>query len=113
MLTCPGSEDMIIADKAGHIVYSDTDGEGPELRLEIDRNQLTNPLLSSIPKDRIYWNNKVLSVAPGYRNSRHIICDRGKLLKNFDLVVGADGGWSRARLVLTYRCKTILVMFTL
>jgi len=60
---------MIIVDKAGHIFYSDTGGEGSESRPEIDRNQLIDLLLSSIPNDRMYWNHKVLSVSPGYRNS--------------------------------------------
>jgi hypothetical protein len=31
-LTHPGGEDMIIGGKAGHIVYSDTGGDGPESR---------------------------------------------------------------------------------
>jgi hypothetical protein len=33
---------MIVTDKAGNVVHSDTWGEGPESRPEIDRNQLTN-----------------------------------------------------------------------
>jgi hypothetical protein len=85
---------MIVADKTGQILYSDHGGngpDGPESRPEIDRNQLIEPLLSSIRNGRIYWNHKALSISPSSANRWSINSDGGKSQQIFGLVVGADG----------------------
>jgi 2-polyprenyl-6-methoxyphenol hydroxylase-like FAD-dependent oxidoreductase len=98
---------MIIADKTGQIHYSDHGGHGPDRpdrsksRPEIDRNQLINLLLSPIPDGRMRWNRKVLSISPGSDNRWNINLDGTEAPQTFDLVVGADGAWSRVRQVLT------------
>lgn len=80
-------------------------------RPEIARNDLTSLLLSSIPPSNIRWNHKLLfasransSTNPGqFRLSFAIQVEEEskKVEEDFDLVVGADGAWSRTRLLLT------------
>jgi 2-polyprenyl-6-methoxyphenol hydroxylase-like FAD-dependent oxidoreductase len=69
-------------------------GEGG--RPEIDRTQLRSILLDSLPKEAIRWGSKVSAVEP-LANGRYRVANEGGALGDFDLVVGADGAWSRAR----------------
>lgn len=70
---------------------------------EISSNALTHLLLSSVPVGRIRWNTKVLTVRVADHSS-----EQGSVVsqettaststsEKFDLIVGADGAWSRAR----------------
>lgn len=95
------SEDLIIADKDGNTVYSDH-GEGAN-RPEISRHALTKLLLSSIPPQAINWGHGLVSVAKSTTAKYHpVVLDFGPNGKHdFDLVVGADGAWSKVRSMLT------------
>lgn len=92
---------MIVADKTGQVLYSDHGPDGPESRPEIDRSQLIDLLLSSISNNCIYWNYKILSISLSPANRWSINFDGEKPQQTFDLVIGADGAWSRVRQVLT------------
>jgi len=98
-LTRQGSEDMLIMDKTSHIGFAD-EGNPHDSRPEIDRKQLIELLLSSIPADSIHWNHKVISVKPRPSN-RWTINFEGRPSLSFDMVVGADGAWSCVRQILT------------
>jgi len=87
----------MIADKHGVVQYSD-DGNGN--RPEISRNTLTDLLLSSLPKESITWQQKVTAVKPA-GNDKWSVEINGSGTKAFDLVIGADGAWSKVRPVLT------------
>jgi 2-polyprenyl-6-methoxyphenol hydroxylase-like FAD-dependent oxidoreductase len=99
-LTRPNSEDMIITDKTGRVCFSENSGGLGEQRPEIDRTLLTDLLISSFPSDLIKWNHKVRSIEPSLQN-RWTINFESHEAQTFDLVIGADGAWSRVRRVLT------------
>ncbi|KAI3325225.1 FAD/NAD(P)-binding domain-containing protein [Xylariaceae sp. AK1471] len=71
-------------------------------RPEIDRPVLKDLLIASLPTDTIHWNSKVQFVTPipGTRQWNIELGD-GSQPSPFDLVVGADGAWSRTRALLT------------
>ncbi|MGE6762991.1 FAD-dependent oxidoreductase [Corallococcus interemptor] len=65
-------------------------------RPEIDRTQLRSLLLDSLPSERIRWGSKVSAVEP-LPDGRYRVMGPVGVLGEFDLVVGADGAWSRIR----------------
>ncbi|KAH8199598.1 hypothetical protein TruAng_006248 [Truncatella angustata] len=92
------SEADVVADKEGNILHSD---EGNGNRPEISRLALTKLLMSHIPEHRIQWQHKLLGARPNGRGSQYEL-DFGPLgTRTADLLVGADGAWSRVRSQLT------------
>ncbi|KAF5640828.1 tetracycline resistance [Fusarium sp. NRRL 52700] len=73
-------------------------------RPEIDRQQLRQLLLNSLPTDRIRWD-KILDAIHQKENGE--ACDLtlkfrdGSTESGFRLVVGADGAWSKVRSLVT------------
>jgi 2-polyprenyl-6-methoxyphenol hydroxylase-like FAD-dependent oxidoreductase len=88
-----------VLDKNGKILFDHVTQGQPE----ISRNALTQLLLSSVPVDRIRWNTKVLAVTAADRSSGQCTVVSQETTaststsETFDLIVGADGAWSRAR----------------
>jgi 2-polyprenyl-6-methoxyphenol hydroxylase-like FAD-dependent oxidoreductase len=103
-LTGECAEVMRISDKDGNIVMSDGDGEEGGDRPEISRNALNELLMSNLPAESIKWGHKLLSATSSSTRSGHteIELDFGTAGKQtFDLVIGADGAWSKVRNLLT------------
>lgn len=74
-------------------------GKGSEhSRPEIDRRQLRQLLLSSLPAEKVRWSSSVVSLD---KNSWPINFADGSMTSGIDLIVGADGAWSRVRPALT------------
>ncbi|KAJ5106096.1 hypothetical protein NUU61_003443 [Penicillium alfredii] len=100
-LTGECAETHKISDKDGNILYTDEGGtnERTEMRPEISRNALTKLLSSQLPAECIRWEHRLVSVTSrttptGTEN----VLDFGSHGKQaFDLIVGADGAWSRVR----------------
>ncbi len=65
-------------------------------RPEIDRTQLRELLLASLPAEIIRWNSKISSVVAVEHGKFRVLAETGSL-GDFDLVVGADGAWSKVR----------------
>ncbi len=83
-------------DQHGALLF-DRDGAGDD-RPEIDRSALRRILIDSLAPGALRWGAKVEAVAPrpgGYELS----IDGSR--ETFDVVVGADGAWSRVRPLLT------------
>ncbi|KAF5232621.1 hypothetical protein FAUST_8653 [Fusarium austroamericanum] len=69
---------------------------------EIDRLQLRQMLLDSIPADKIKWRHGVKSVNKGATPSEHVIhFENGSFASGFRLIVGCDGAWSKVRPLVT------------
>lgn len=66
-------------------------------RPEIDRVRLRQILVDSLPKDVIRWGCRLKGVDP---QDLSLHFDHG-IERGFDLVVGADGAWSKVRPVLS------------
>lgn len=91
----------IIVDKHGSVAL--TLGEGDESgRPEIDRRDLRNLLLNSIPSEKIQWGSQVQSVKRGEDGSMSIHLSDSRVFPGFKLVVGADGAWSKVRPLVNY-----------
>lgn len=71
-------------------------GEGRDAP-EIDRVELRQILLDSIPKDKIKWGHGLKSATIGEDNKAILHFANGAVLSGFKLVVGADGAWSKVR----------------
>jgi 2-polyprenyl-6-methoxyphenol hydroxylase-like FAD-dependent oxidoreductase len=91
-LTLEGGDAMRILDK--HAVVRMADGGNGE-RPEIDRGDLRDLLLSALPAGLIHWGKRVTAVA----GKEVTFADGGTLTA--DVLVGADGAWSKVRPVLT------------
>ena len=89
---------MLLCDKnlTGYLKFAKGVSDNSRGSPEIDRMVLRQLLLDSLPQDTIRWGHKLLSVSDG--NVLHF--PQG-IEQGFDLVVGADGAWSRIRRFLT------------
>ncbi|CEJ92237.1 hypothetical protein VHEMI07898 [[Torrubiella] hemipterigena] len=94
------SQEYKVADKSGEPVFVHV-GDGG--RPEISRNNLYKLLLTKVPEENIRWDHKLVSSSHAAPNSSAAAeLDFGNGRKHeFDLVVGADGAWSRVRHLLT------------
>ncbi|KAI4198472.1 MAG: hypothetical protein LQ350_005267 [Teloschistes chrysophthalmus] len=95
-------EDMVVVDKNGKEYYKEVDAESND-RPEVDRVQLRNVLLDSLPAEAVQWGTGVRSVERTKNGQIEIQSEgpNGAHSDIFDLVVGADGAWSRVRPILT------------
>lgn len=101
LLTGDCSEEQRIAGKDGSQIYVDDGGSND--RPEISRLKLIKLLVSHLPSSSIKWGHK-LSSAKSSTSGGHteVGLDFGENGKHkFDLVVGADGAWSKVRPMLT------------
>ncbi|MFF3837388.1 FAD-dependent oxidoreductase [Streptomyces sp. NPDC001930] len=98
-LVHPGGEATRVLDKhvAVHWDASD-DGEGD--RPEVDRGQLRDLLLDSLPEGTVRWGRKATGVRPLGAGRHEVTFDDGTAVTT-DLLVGADGAWSRVRPLLS------------
>ncbi|MFI5696850.1 FAD-dependent oxidoreductase [Kribbella sp. NPDC051586] len=89
-LILPGGESMRIYDQHAVLRLShDHEGSG---RPEVHRRDLRDLLLNSLPDGMIRWGSKVVDVSDG----REVRLADGSSF-TADLLVGADGAWSKVR----------------
>lgn len=98
-------EDMRVADKHGKLFMEEVDTHGRSNRPEVDRIQLRGLLLDSLPEGTIQWGHKIRSISPSNdgdgKHEVHFETSSGTRTETFDLVVGADGAWSKVRPLLS------------
>ncbi|MYV99742.1 NAD(P)/FAD-dependent oxidoreductase [Streptomyces sp. SID3343] len=92
-LSRPEGQAMRILDADGTVLRDWQPRPGDRANPEIDRGQLRDLLLG--PLD-VRWGQGVREVAPGTRDGVPVRFEDGRQ-ETFDLVVGADGAWSRVR----------------
>lgn len=91
-------DDLAFADKtAVPLLDFRGDNRQDETRPEIDRQDLRQVLLDSIPSDCIKWDHALCAANP----DGTLEFQTGKVEGPFDLIIGADGGRSRIRPMLT------------
>ncbi|WP_441256316.1 FAD-dependent oxidoreductase [Bradyrhizobium sp. 482_C4_N1_1] len=88
-----------IYDEHGRKRFEEPDF-GSGTRPEIDRSQLRQILLDSLETDVVRWGVKIVEISKKATERFDVMGEAG-LLGTFDLVVGADGAWSRVRPLLT------------
>ncbi|MFD9738689.1 FAD-dependent oxidoreductase [Umezawaea sp. NPDC059074] len=90
-----GGQAMRILDQhAVTHVQGEDDGTGD--RPEINRRTLRDLLLNSIPTNTIRWGSKVVSAASLTDGRHEVVLADGTTLTT-DLLIGADGAWSKIR----------------
>lgn len=70
-------------------------------RPEIDRVALRDILLDSVNRDMIKWSHKVSAVSTDAKGKHTLTFSDGTKEGDIDLLVGADGAWSKVRPLLT------------
>jgi 2-polyprenyl-6-methoxyphenol hydroxylase-like FAD-dependent oxidoreductase len=99
-LARPEGEQMRLVARDGCILFDAApppDGQGNP---EIDRGQLRDLLLGSLAPGTIRWGHKLERAEP-LGDGRHRLHFTHGHRTETDLVVGADGAWSRVRRMLT------------
>ncbi|CAM5265628.1 Flavin-dependent monooxygenase OS=Streptomyces tendae OX=1932 GN=GUR47_23700 PE=3 SV=1 [Streptomyces tendae] len=92
-LSRPEGQAMRILDPDGTVLRDWRPGPDDRANPEIDRGQLRDLLLGSLD---VRWGHGVAKVVPGTPEGVRVHFDDGRQ-EAFDLVVGADGAWSRTR----------------
>lgn len=88
-----------LLDMHGRVLYEEADAGGGN-RPEVDRTALRAILLSSLPEGWVRWNSACREVREADDGRWEIVLADG-VAGSFDLVVGADGAWSRLRPLLS------------
>jgi 2-polyprenyl-6-methoxyphenol hydroxylase-like FAD-dependent oxidoreductase len=88
-----------VYDKHGKLHLQEEDVTGKD-RPETDRKHLRQMLLDSLPAGTVRWGTHVAGVVPQADGGCTVRLADGTT-ERFDLVVGADGTWSKVRPVLS------------
>jgi 2-polyprenyl-6-methoxyphenol hydroxylase-like FAD-dependent oxidoreductase len=94
-----GGEAMRLVGPDGtvHVAEEDQGGQG---RPEVDRGDLRDLLLDSLPQGMIRWGRKAVGARP-LDDGRHEVTFADGSTITTGLLVGADGAWSRIRPLLS------------
>jgi 2-polyprenyl-6-methoxyphenol hydroxylase-like FAD-dependent oxidoreductase len=93
-----GQQHRVLATNGTVLVDHADDGSGG--RPEVPRGELRRILLESLPEATVRWGHKVTSVT-ALGGGRHRLAFANGLTTTTDLVVGADGAWSKIRPLLS------------
>jgi 2-polyprenyl-6-methoxyphenol hydroxylase-like FAD-dependent oxidoreductase len=94
-------QDTVVRDhRTGAVLAAQQPAPGEGDRPEIDRKLLRELLLESLAPGTVHWGHRLLDISldPDGRRRLHFAA---RPSRPFDLVVGADGAWSRVRRALT------------
>ncbi|MCX4905421.1 NAD(P)/FAD-dependent oxidoreductase [Streptomyces sp. NBC_00878] len=99
-----GGEATRVLDKHATVHWDeggeDEAGHGGDERPEVDRGQLRRLLLDSLPEGTIRWNRQATGARP-LGDGRHEVTFTDGSRITTDLLIGADGAWSRTRTLVS------------
>jgi 2-polyprenyl-6-methoxyphenol hydroxylase-like FAD-dependent oxidoreductase len=90
-----GGQASRVLDREGNVLLDRPD-DGTGGRPEVRRGDLRRILLDSLAAEVIRWGHKVTAVSP-LGAGRHLLTFADGATVTTDLLVGADGAWSRVR----------------
>jgi 2-polyprenyl-6-methoxyphenol hydroxylase-like FAD-dependent oxidoreductase len=93
-------EDFRLLDKSGKVYLDEVAETNEGERPEIDRGELCQILLNPVDPASIRWGHKLIQAIP-LDNGMHELHFENGHVDTVDLVVGADGAFSRIRPLLT------------
>ncbi len=95
----PGGQQTRCLDSDGRLLM-DTPDDGTGGRPEVPRGELRRILLESLPLEAVRWGHKLVT-ARTLNDGRHELTFANGLIVTTDLLVGADGAWSKVRPLLS------------
>ena len=98
-LVRPGENAKRVVDQAGNVLL-DRPGAPVGHRPEVDRGDLRRMLIASLPAEMIRWGHRAITVT-ACGNGRHAVAFTNGATITADLLVGADGAWSKVRPLLS------------
>jgi len=99
-LARPEGEQMRLVARDGRVLFDAAPPQNGQGNPEIDRGQLRDLLLGSLAPGTVRWGHKLERAEP-LGDGRHRLHFAHGLSAETDLLVGADGAWSRVRRMLT------------
>lgn len=95
----PGGQQTRVLDSEGRVLLDQPD-DGTGGRPEVPRGELRRILLESLPAGTVRWGSKLATVS-ALDNGRHVLTFADGSSATTDLLIGADGAWSRVRPLLS------------
>ncbi|MFF4321328.1 FAD-dependent oxidoreductase [Streptomyces sp. NPDC001568] len=95
-LSRPEGQEMRQMDPTGKILFHHIPDEGERFKPEIDRGDLRDLLLNSLQPGTVRWGHTLESVDGPAEGPRQLHFADGTTIEA-DLVIGADGAWSKVR----------------
>ncbi|OWV77267.1 FAD-dependent oxidoreductase [Rhizobium sp. R339] len=86
-----------VLDKTGRLHLAE---DGNDLRPEVERGQLRAMLIAALPEGIIRWGHRATEVAAA-ADGGYIVTFANGLSVRTDVLIGADGAWSKVRPLLT------------
>ncbi|MBN6040414.1 NAD(P)/FAD-dependent oxidoreductase [Amycolatopsis sp. 195334CR] len=98
-LVRPGEDAKRVVDRHGTVLL-DRPADPRSARPEVDRGELRRLLIDSLAPGTIHWGHKLTALRHHPRGGFDLTLAAGSTV-HADIVVGADGAWSKVRPLLT------------
>ncbi|ALM82424.1 NAD(P)/FAD-dependent oxidoreductase [Bordetella sp. N] len=94
-----GGQASRVLDQRGDVLFDESD-DGTGGRPEVRRGDLRRMLIDALPQGAIRWGHKLAAASP-LGDGRHTLTFEDGTTATADLLVGADGAWSKVRPLLS------------